>query len=186
MALSSGRIMEYHLHFVQPLSLHLYSFFPLILLCWLLTINVHVHSPDILVTSVEYAIQARSSLQVPMIVGWVAVTWKEMSDTFNMKSSKTRTQNFWSWFQCRIHSATFSQGLCVLLSKQARSQTFVCVCVCGGGGGGGSNWSTFGTFYDYAWIILRSRWIWPFFFGGGGRQMTPPDPPGYGPEPPAR
>ena len=23
-------------------------------------------------------------------------------------------------------------------------------------GGGGSNWSNFGIFYDYAWIILRS------------------------------
>ena len=57
---------------------------------------------------------------------------------------------------------------------------FLCVC----GGGGGSNWSNFGTFYDYAWIILRSRWIWPFFFffffwGGEG---VSDDPPGYGPE----
>ena len=40
--------------------------------------------------------------------------------------------------------------------SQARSQTFLCV--------GGSNLSNFGTFYDYGWIILRSRWIWPFFF----------------------
>ena len=32
--------------------------------------------------------------------------------------------------------------------KQARSQTFLW---------GGSNRSNFGTFYDYAWIILRSR-----------------------------
>ena len=57
------------------------------------------------------------------------------------------------------------------LCFQARSQTFFLW-------GGGSNWSNFGTFYDYAWIILRSRWIWPFFGGGGGRcQMTPLTPP---------
>ena len=31
--------------------------------------------------------------------------------------------------------------------------------------GGGSNRSNFGTFYDYAWIILRSRWTWPFWGG---------------------
>ena len=44
-----------------------------------------------------------------------------------------------------------------------------------------SNWSNFGTFYDYAWIILRSRWILPFFLergvggggGVGGEQITP-------------
>ena len=47
-----------------------------------------------------------------------------------------------------------------------------------GGEGGGSNRSNFGTFYDYAWIILRSRWIWPFCGGSD----DPPDPPhGYGP-----
>ena len=45
---------------------------------------------------------------------------------------------------------------------QARSQTFFC-------GGGESNWSNFGTFYDYTWIILQSCWIWPFW----GGQMTP-------------
>ena len=50
----------------------------------------------------------------------------------------------------------------------------VCVCVCvggGGGGGGGSNWLNFGTFYDYAWIILRLDLA--IFLGGG----TPPPPP---------
>ena len=47
---------------------------------------------------------------------------------------------------------------------QARSQTFLC---------GGSNWSNFGTFYDYAWITLRLRWIWPFWGGSD----DPPDPP---------
>ena len=40
--------------------------------------------------------------------------------------------------------------------------------------GGGLNRSNLGTFYDYAWIILRSRWIWPFW---GGGQMTPLTPP---------
>ena len=47
---------------------------------------------------------------------------------------------------------------------QARSQTFLW---------GGSNRSNFGTFYDYGWIILRSRWIWSFW----GGQMTPLTPP---------
>ena len=32
--------------------------------------------------------------------------------------------------------------------------SFLCVCV---GEGGGSNWLNFGTFYDYEWIIFRSR-----------------------------
>ena len=53
---------------------------------------------------------------------------------------------------------------------QARSQTFLW---------GGSNRSNFRTFYDYAWIILRSRWIWPFW--GGGHSDPPDRPPGYGP-----
>ena len=44
---------------------------------------------------------------------------------------------------------------------------------------GGSNRSNLGTFYDYAWIILRSRWIWPFW---GGVRWPPWPPPGYGPE----
>ena len=39
------------------------------------------------------------------------------------------------------------------------------VCVGGGGGGGGSNWSYFGTFYDYAWIILQLRWDLAIFWG---------------------
>ena len=43
---------------------------------------------------------------------------------------------------------------------------FVCVCE-----GGGANWSNFGTFYDYAWIILGSSSIWPFW----GRSDDPPD-----------
>ena len=38
-----------------------------------------------------------------------------------------------------------------------------------------SNWSNFGIFYDYAWNILRSHWIWPF--GDGGASDDPPDPP---------
>ena len=42
----------------------------------------------------------------------------------------------------------------------------VCVCVCGGGGGGNQIGQIFGTFYDYAWIILRARWIWPFGWVG--------------------
>ena len=52
--------------------------------------------------------------------------------------------------------------------RQARSQTFFV------GGRGCSNWSNFGTFYDYVWNILRSRWIWPFLGGSD-------DPSGYGP-----
>ena len=53
------------------------------------------------------------------------------------------------------------------------------LCVCVWGGGGGANLSNFGTFDDYAWIILQSRWIWPFFFGGG--RWPPLTPLGYGP-----
>ena len=40
----------------------------------------------------------------------------------------------------------------IFFRRQTRSQTFVYVCVLGGWGG--SNWSNFGTFYDYAWINL--------------------------------
>ena len=45
---------------------------------------------------------------------------------------------------------------------------------------GGSNRSNFGTFYDYASIILRSRWIWPFWGGGSHDPPDPPPPPATG------
>ena len=49
--------------------------------------------------------------------------------------------NYWIMFQ---RCALMAQQVDV----QARSQTFLW---------GGSNRSNLGTFYDYAWIILRSR-----------------------------
>ena len=66
--------------------------------------------------------------------------------------------HLWDPVLKRVHSMYKCQTM------QARIQTFLW---------GGSNRSNFGTFYDYAWIILRSRWIWPFWGGSD----DPPDPP---------
>ena len=78
----------------------------------------------------------------------------------------------------KLTSVTFVYKALHWAFHKARSQTFVCVCGWGGGGGG----VKLVKFWDllwYAWIILWSRWIWPFRGGGGGgggghlTQLTP-------------
>ena len=80
------------------------------------------------------------------------------------KAHRRELATWCTTYCCKVWSLSNQTISTVDHGIQARSQTFLW---------GGSNRSNFGTFYDYGWIILQSRWIWSFWGGSD----DPPDPP---------